>query len=591
MAVDVEDILARVNIVDIIQEYIPLKKQGSNYKGVCPFHSDHDPSLTVSEQKQIFNCFACNTGGNAIRFISLYEQISYSDAIHKLCDRLGIEYNQKTPANEERLRKVKDLKSLNKQVANYFFNNLKKSEIGINYMKARGISPETAMQFGLGYAGDDWSGLFDHFTKSGISPETLVSAGFVTVNSKDGKKNYYDKFRGRLMFPIFDEYGEVIAFGGRIIEKNDKLAKYLNSPDTIAYKKGEHLYGMNIAKKSGSKKLIVVEGYMDCIALHSKGINYAVASLGTALTERQAKLIRQKGFQTVILSYDNDNAGKNATIRGMEILKSAGLEVKIFRIKGAKDADEYLRNHTKTDFEKQLLNSYSLTEYKIILAAEKFPPDSNEHVIGFIKSVKSILSKLDQVEIDIYSNWVLNNYADLYKIKRENILVLPDDKNTGSDLLPVKRVYIQKSISDKKLDEEQKKTDRFEKKFLVLLAENPSLVEKIDGLNEEVFWSEENAQIFRKLVELRKERRLEGIKSLYDGSDLDSVFAGIYMEYNVEPGKETAVAEEYLRKLKNNKIAEEIANISRRLGEENLSIEEKKNLMVKLTELSKIKKG
>lgn len=587
-SVTFEEITSRVNIVDIVQEYIPLKKCGANYKGVCPFHADHDPSLTVNDQKQIFKCFACNVGGDAIKFISLIENISYVDAGIKLCERLGIEYKPKEEKDNEYFKLKKDIKALNKEAARFYFERLKTSEKGIAYLKKRGITPEIGTAFGLGFAEDNWSDLYDHFVKTGISSDLLLKAGLVSKSSKEGVEKYFDKFRGRLIFPIFDEFNEVIAFGGRIVDKaDDNIPKYLNSQDTPVYKKGFHLYGMNIAKKSGSKTLIVVEGYMDCIALHTKGINYAVASLGTALTEYQARLIKSKGFTKVILSYDNDNAGKNATLRGMEILKNQGLEVLVFRLKGAKDADEFLRSHSVAEFKKQLDESYSLTEYKILLIAEKFPADTNEHIIYFIKNAKNILSELDETEAKIYAGWITEKYGKDYHFSADDLKIIKSDKPKQS-VENIKRVYIDRS-GEIKLSETEKKLDVVEKQLIIVISENPSLIENLSDLNEELFGLEQNVNLFRKAVALRKDKLLEGVNSLYDGSAVDSLLAGQHMNFQIEAGKEKAIALELIKKLKINKINNESDEINFKL-QNNPKPEELNVLLYRLNELNKLKK-
>ena len=436
-----DEVLSAVNIVPLVSQYISLKKHGANYIGLCPFHGDRRPSLFVSEQKQIFKCFACGVGGNAIRFVSLADKLSYHEAIMKVADFAGIKYTQYKETDDKILKLRNDIKSINAEAARFFHANLKTAAKPQKYLESRKMSPETVSKFGIGYAPDSWDALYRHFHSQGISDELILKAGLASKKS-DGN-GFIDRFHDRLMFPIFDDTGNVIAFGGRIMDPDAKAAKYINSQETPVYVKGEHLYGLNIAKKSSSKSVIIVEGYMDCIALHQKGIDFAVASLGTALTQKQARLLKRY-FEEVIVAFDNDTAGKDATLRSLDIVKNAGLSVKVFRLKGAKDADEFLRTHTKDEFLAQLKDSNSLFEYKCFTFSERFPSGSNENTIAFLNAVKKLLYSLPETDREVYSNWVMDSFADKYRFTadmlKSRMPVKEDNENpsqrTGRVFLP-----------------------------------------------------------------------------------------------------------------------------------------------------------
>jgi len=272
---DIDEVLSKNDIVDVISEYIPLKKKGANFVGLCPFHNDKNPSLMVNDTKQIFKCFSCGVGGNVIKFISLAEKMDFRDALYYLADKAGIQYQRGFSSDYEAKNKLKqDILSLNKLTARFFHNSLNNSQTAIKYVNERSIAPEMVRKFGLGYAPEGWEALYKHFGSQGITDELMLKAGLISQSTKNGTVRYYDRFVDRLMFPIFDDLGNVIGFGGRIMQKNDKLAKYINSAETPVYHKGNNLYGLNFAKKSGSSRAIIVEGYMDCIALHQKGINF-----------------------------------------------------------------------------------------------------------------------------------------------------------------------------------------------------------------------------------------------------------------------------------------------------------------------------
>lgn len=583
-----DEVLSRVNIVDLIKEYVTLKKSGTNYTGLCPFHGDRNPSMSVSETKQIFKCFSCGVGGNAIRFLELAEKIPYTEAMTRLADRVGLKYSMVSSESSEAVKFKNDLRSVNKEAARFFFESLKSSQKAISYVKTRGLSPETVSKFGIGYSPDSYDALLGYFKARGIDENLLLSAGLVSKN--DDRNVLTDRFRDRLMFPIFDDMGNVIAFGGRIMDKDAKVAKYINSRETPLYVKGNNLYGLNIAKKTSEKRAIVVEGYMDCIALHQKGIDFAVASLGTALTDRQARLLKRY-FTEVIIAFDNDAAGKDATLRGLDILKSTGLRVKVFRLSGAKDADEYLRTHTREDFLKQLDNCLSLFEYKCILASEDFPAGSNENTISFVNAVKRQLRALPVTDREIYTAWIVDKFGSKYGILKENLAVSSREESGSSlnDGDSKKRLFIADSqYSAGVTDASLRKIDEYEKMLLICLCENPGFAKAFTdkGCNT-LFSIDENAQEYESILD---GIRSGSIRSFHDippaSPGFDNSIAGIYMNYNISRDNALNSAFEIIGKLKELKKDKEIGEIRQRLADSSLSADEKKALLKRFMELT-----
>ena len=533
-----DEVLSAVNIVSLIGQYVSLKKQGANYVGLCPFHGDRRPSMFVSEQKQIFKCFACGVGGNAIRFVSLADKLSYSEAIMKVADFAGIKYAKYKETDDKLLKLKNDIKSVNTEAARFFFANLKANVKPQKYLESRRISPETVSKFGIGYAPDSWDALYEHFHKQGIPDDLIIKAGL--ASKKNDGKGFIDRFHDRIMFPIFDDMGNVIAFGGRIMEADAKAAKYINSQETAVYVKGDHLYGLNVAKKSSSKTVIIVEGYMDCIALHQKGIDFAVASLGTALTQKQARLLKRY-FEEVIVAFDNDSAGKEATLRSLDIVKEAGLQVKVFRLKGAKDADEFLRTHTKDEFIDQLKDSCSLFEYKCINASEKYPPGSNESTIGFINAVKRLLGSLAETDRDVYTGWVFDQYGSKYGFSKDMLTGRgPVKKESPQEPSRTNRIFIPESEygvpeTDDNLTEDARRYDDVEKNFLICLAENPEFYRIIkDKEIRSLLMSEINRQIFDKVLEACEKGTIKSYRDIPPiNPSADNALAGAYLNYNI----------------------------------------------------------
>ncbi|HHY77517.1 MAG TPA: DNA primase [Clostridiales bacterium] len=396
----ISEIIEKNDIVDVISQYMKLKKSGRNYIGLCPFHSEKTPSFNVSPDKQLFYCFGCGVGGNVSTFIQKIEKLNYPESLTFLAERAGIEI--KVAPNEkekEKSRRKKLLYKINREAARFFYNNLKSNASAIKYLKDRGLSIEIVKKFGLGYSLDSWDSLKNFMAANGISSELVYSAGLLIKKSNGA--DYYDRFRNRIMFPIIDLKGNVIAFGGRVMD--DSKPKYLNSPETEIYIKGNNIYGLNLVKNiKDLKNIIVVEGYMDAISLHQYGINNVVASLGTAFTENQARLLKRYANE-IIIAYDSDAAGQAATQKGLAILEKEGCNVKVIRLPKGKDPDEFVRQEGLEAFNDLIEKSMSLIDYKIYNLKQNTDITNIEGRVRFIKQLASILIGLDSpAEIDAY---------------------------------------------------------------------------------------------------------------------------------------------------------------------------------------------
>lgn len=398
-----EEVIERIrqdnDIVDIISENVRLKKSGRNYVGLCPFHNDKSPSLSVSQDKQIYKCFSCGEAGNVITFVMKYKKLTFYEASKYLADKAGIPLELGNAKESQITKKKELLYKVNTEAARYYFYNLQRTSFAKEYFLKRGIREEVIKRFGLGYAQDRWNDLIMYLKKKGFNENLLLEAGLILKSEKKG--NTYDRFRNRVMFPVFDVRGKVIGFGGRVLD--DSKPKYLNSPETVVFHKGTNLYGLNFATKNKLEQdyIIIVEGYMDLISLHQHGITNTVASLGTALTINQARLLKRY-VNKVIISYDADVAGQTATLRGLEILRHAGLDVKVLKVPQGKDPDEFVRNNGKDAFLRLVDNALPLIEYRIKKAAEGINLRDNNELVKYGEKFAEILADLNPIEKDVY---------------------------------------------------------------------------------------------------------------------------------------------------------------------------------------------
>lgn len=394
----IDDVIVRNPIEDVVGQYVALKRQGGNLFGLCPFHGEKTASFSVAPEKGIFYCFGCHKGGGVINFIMEIENLSYPDSVRYLAKRAGLE----APEDEQyqsRYRKQERLWSLSKEAARFFCGQLyaPAGAEGLAYAQKRRLSKNTLTRFGIGFAPNAWSGLLDAMKRKGYTEEELLEAGLAV---KSAKGAVYDRFRNRLMFPIIDVRGNVIGFGGRVMD--DSTPKYLNSPETLIFNKRKNLFALNLAKKSKQGRIILVEGYMDAIALHQFGFDCAVASLGTSLTEEHAALLSRYTDQ-VVLIYDGDAAGQNATQRAIPMLEKTGVQVKVLRMRGAKDPDEFLNKYGADRFKLLLEESENRVEYQLRAIERKYDLKSDEQRVRFLQEAAEFLATLSNaVQREVY---------------------------------------------------------------------------------------------------------------------------------------------------------------------------------------------
>ena len=402
------EICSENDIIDYVSKYTQLKKTGRDYMGLCPFHNEKTPSFHVNREKQLFHCFGCGASGNLVQFVMRTENIAYPDALEILADRAGIALPENGVYDDEKSEKKKQVLEMNKLAARFFYNCLKDEKIGAEgreYFKNRRITWKTITSYGLGFApySKTKTVLVDYLKDKGYTEEQMKDASLAI--ERDGK--VMDKFRNRVMFPIIDVRGNVIGFGGRVMHNQKdingfNIPKYLNSSETAAFDKGRNLFSLNMAKNSKSTELILCEGYMDVISVYQAGITNIVATLGTAITENQAKLM-QRYASEIIICYDSDEAGKKAAQRAIEIINSIGGRAKVMRLKGAKDPDEYILKNGAAAFKDAVKKAVPSTEFRISLIKSKYDLMDTDEKVRFVSEAADVLRTLsDPVEVDAY---------------------------------------------------------------------------------------------------------------------------------------------------------------------------------------------
>ena len=437
----IEKVRSSSDILEVVSQYITLKKAGSNYTGLCPFHNEKTPSFTVSPSKQFYHCFGCGEGGDVISFIMKEERLSFPEAVKFLADRAGIIIEEKDDLKSRKIREKKELiYKVNKDAAIYFYNNLKKNKSALSYLNKRRIDYKTINKFGIGFAENSWDSLYKHLNTCGYSEEDLECAGLII--KRKNSSGYYDRFRNRIIFPIINTNRKVLAFGGRSIDS--KMPKYLNSPETPVFYKGNNLYGLNVVNKK-LNKIVLVEGYMDVISLYNNDINYCVASLGTALTPNQAKLL--KSFhEEVFICYDSDEAGLKAASRAIDILKDEGINGKVILLPTGQDPDDFIKKNGKERFEQLFKDSLNYIDFKMHFVKRKYKLNDPEDNINFTKEMVELLKTVDSpIERDVF----LDKIAKETNISKEAISKEYLGKNTNN-ITYVKDKYINRNYRNNK---------------------------------------------------------------------------------------------------------------------------------------------
>ena len=517
----IDELVARNPIEDVVGQYVTLKRSGANMFGLCPFHGEKTASFSVAPDKGIYYCFGCHKGGSVINFQMEIEGLSYPDAVRALAKRAGME----VPEDEQyqsRYRQQERLWALHKEAARFFHSQLY-SPVGaeaLNYAIGRGMPKSVLTRFGIGYAPDSWSALVDALRKKGYTDQELRDSGLVTISKKNG--NLFDRFRDRLMFPIIDVRGNVIGFGGRIMNDKDKdAAKYLNSPETLIFNKRKNLFALNLAKKSKLGYLILVEGYMDAIALHQYGFDCAVASLGTALTEDGAALL-SKYTDQVVLIYDGDTAGQNATKRAIPILEKAGLQVKVLQMRDAKDPDEFLKKFGADRFKLLLEESSNRVEYQLNAILKKYDLRDDDQKVKYLQESAELICTLgSSVQREVYSGRV----AEVAKISMEAMKLEVDrafrhriarekKKQEKIDLSPARNLQ----PKSRSIHYDNLKSARAEEMVIGQALRQPALLDQTRDLTQEMFSSELLGRVYGQMCQRHREHLEVSVNGLTDFS-------------------------------------------------------------------------
>ena len=557
----IEEVRSKNDIVDVVSQYVKLTRKGSSYFGLCPFHNEKTPSFSVTPGKQMYYCFGCGAGGNVFNFIMEYENYTFGEALKHLADRAGVELPKMEYSKEvrQKAQEKAELLEINKQAAQYFYYQLRtdKGYRGYEYLKDRGLSDETMRKFGLGYSDKFSDGLYRFLKSKGYSDECLRESGLFNVDERHGM---YDKFWNRVIFPIMDVNNRVIGFGGRVM--GDAKPKYLNSPETKIFDKSRNLYGLNIARTTRKKYLILCEGYMDVIAMHQAGFNNAVASLGTALTSGHASLLKRY-TQEVLLLYDSDEAGIRAALRGIPILREAGVNSRVVSLKPYKDPDEFIKNMGPEEFEKRLDEAKDSFLFRVSVAEDEFSMDEPQGQNRFFERCAEMLLELkDELERNLYIDAVVKIYRGRYGIssedlrKRVNTLAL---KGTPAE----HRIQPKSGTSEKKKRESA--SDTSQKLMLTWLVTYPGIFDKVaQYLTPEDFVVPLYREVAQMLFQQRKEgevnpaRLLNSFPDSEEQREVASLFnASIHLENQQE--QDRAFADTLLR-IKQESLAEKNRN-------------------------------
>ena len=467
----IEEVREKNDIVDVISQYVSLKKKGSSYFGLCPFHNEKSPSFSVSREKQMYYCFGCGQGGNVYTFLMEYNRLSFVEALKELAQRAGVELpeGEQTPEERRQADERTTLKEMNKKAAVYFHYLLKsaRGERAMAYLRGRGISDEMIRRFGLGYADIYRDDLYQYLKKQGYSDHQMKESSLVTIDSAKGS---YDKFFNRVMFPIMDVNQRVIGFGGRVM--GDGEPKYLNSRETILFDKGRNLYGLNYAKRTRESAIILCEGYMDVISLHQAGFTNAVAPLGTAFTPNQAMLLKRYTDE-VILSFDSDGAGVKAALRALPILRENGLRGRVLSMKPYKDPDELIKNEGAEGYRKRLKESEAGRMFEMLTLYKQYDQKDPE---SRTECIRAIAKKLAEIEEPVERNTYLDAAANRFMIVRKDLADLVNRYGMGYQIQKANEQYKKEPESQEKKQERREQSHTKPQRILITwLTEHPEI--------------------------------------------------------------------------------------------------------------------
>ena len=510
------ELRSRADIETIISSYVNIKRAGRISKGLCPFHGEKTPSFTVYPDTQSYYCFGCGNGGDVVTFIKNIENLDYLDAVKFLADRVGMDVPEENSydntINKRRLRMLE----ANREAARFFHSCLgtKDGAVGYQYFKNRGLSDETIKKFGLGFAPDSFNALTNHLMSKGYTKDELVFANLARRSQKN-ENNIYDNFRNRIMFPIIDVKGNVIAFGGRVMD--DSKPKYLNTSDTMVYKKSQGVFALNLAKKSGKDSLILCEGYMDVIALHQAGFTNAVAGLGTALTSEQASLLSRYASE-IMIAYDADEAGQKAATRALQIFKNTPAKIKVLRLSGGKDPDEIIKNYGVEKMRAIINGAANEIEFALLREHSKYDVASDDGKRQYLRSAIEILSNVGAVELDIYASRIADELSVTKSVIVDEAKRIAKKKVYSNQKKEFNQIQRQGDILDD-LNPERRKYHagaKAEEMLIAILMSNPEHLKMVDEkLDAEDFVTDFNKRIFKAVASRLREGKSAEISFLY----------------------------------------------------------------------------
>ncbi len=494
-----EQLRANTDIESVISPYVNLRRRGKNLVGLCPFHNEKTPSFTVYPENGSFYCFGCGVGGDVITFVRRMENLDYMEAVKQLADRVGMALPE-DGYDDTLAKKRTAVLAANRAAAKVFHSQLftDRGRHALNYFLDRGLTMETIRHFGLGFAPDDWRALKNHLNEQGFDDILLESANLLRRSDKNGKVSYYDNFRNRVMFPIIDPRGNVIAFGGRVLD--DSKPKYINTSDTLVYKKSNGVFALNFAKNGNDGKLIIAEGYMDVIALHQAGFTNAVACLGTALTKEQANLLSRYADE-IILSYDADEAGQKATARALGIFGTTGMEIKVLRLTGGKDPDEIIKKYGAQRFRDIINGAANDTEYRLLRARQGIDLSTDDGKVKYLSAATEVLAGIPSpVEVDVYASRLANELGvdklaieSQVKYKREGLR----KRRMAQREQDQKRLLINGQNTKNPERSQHLRAAKAEETLIASLMRNPDFYNKLrDELSADYFVTALNRRIF-----------------------------------------------------------------------------------------------
>lgn len=580
-----EEIRAANDIVDVVSQYTTLIKKGRNYFCVCPFHSEKSPSMSVSPDRQYFHCFGCNAGGDVFSFISKIENLTFRESVEFLAERARIQLPTLNNQDDKKQYMKNRMYQINAEATLFFHERLYTpvAKIAQDYVKKRKLDNKTLQAFKIGYSGD-FNELYKFLKQKGFKDEEILATGLCNRNDRG---EFIDRYRKRLMFPIMNIQGKVVAFGGRRLDEDKNVPKYINSNENLVYSKKMHLFALNLAKQNNPKKMILVEGYMDVISLHQRGITNVVASLGTALTEEQGKLLRK--YEQVILSYDSDEAGQNAIMRGLDVLQKLGVDGRVLQIDGAKDPDEFVIEYGTGRFNLLVDNAISLIEFKSQMISKNYNMENATDKIKFLKELSKLLSQVDnKLERQIY----IDKIAQQNKISKEALYAevnkIVYDNSVNEKILEKAKPMLKSSDSEIPKQTISTAVLKRENMILYLLINNFKEAGQIikETISKDDFKHEVNRKIFEEIYKVAENGNEEIYKVLSNIEDeefqstLSQIIVSDYEIISVQKCIEDVIKNYSRDKLNSRKI--EIIN---KLSDKTISKEEISNLELELNQI------